>query len=118
MNGRGQSPRPDYAERSSRAARERNEESTATGACCAGGGVRRARGKSCSASESAEATRRCGSFTRQDMTSASSACGIEGLLCEGGKGEEDKILLHNAGMVSALNGLNPVSISYSTTPSE
>jgi len=77
-----------YAERKNRAARFRNVGS-ATGATAGVTVFRRANGYNCSAINSAEAIRCCGSFARHLARISSSSFGIDAFTCEGGSGRED-----------------------------
>ena len=77
-----------YAERKNRAARFRSEVST-TGATVGVAVFRRANGYNCSAINSAEAMRCCGSFARHLARISSSSFGIDAFTCDGGSGREE-----------------------------
>ena len=67
---------------------------------------------------SAEWYRRAGSFAIARSTTASSSGGIDGTSCRGGTGVSWTCFIAIATAESPVNGTRPVSISYSTTPTE
>ena len=67
---------------------------------------------------SAEWYRRAGSFAIARSTTVSSSGGIAGTSCRGGTGGSCTCFMAIATAESPVNGTRPVSISYSTTPTE